>query len=75
MATQLHPADPLYLAGLRFDAAAAEFQRICNAPGQPDEDAFGRAETAVETARDEYRRLLGERVGQDADVIERRLAA
>ena len=67
--------DPLYLAGLRLDAAAAEFQRTCERPGVPDEIAFGAAERAVETARNEYRRLLAERTGQDADSIERRLVA
>lgn len=76
----LASADPLYCAGLRLDAAAAEFQRFCSnpRPGEMDdaeEAEFGRLEAAHAAARDEYRRLIAERVGSDADTIERRLAA
>lgn len=31
------PVDALYLAGLRLDAAAAEFQRICRTTYSSDE--------------------------------------
>jgi hypothetical protein len=84
LATHLRPQayTALYLAGLRLDAAAAEFQRICSQQSRiadpmsdAEEIAFGRAESAYLAARDEYRRLLAETTGQDADEIERRLVA
>lgn len=69
-------ARPLDLAGYRLDAAAAELSRLCRPSAPlPDEHQFGRAEQALELARTEYRRLLSECVGQDADTIESRLGA
>jgi hypothetical protein len=68
-------ADPLEAAGLRLDAAAAEFDRLCRPHARlPDESAFGLAEEAFLAARDSFRRLLAARLGHDAESVARRLS-
>jgi hypothetical protein len=67
--------DPLRICGERFDAAAAELDRLCAASApSPDEAVFGRIETEFLAAREEYRRLVAERLGDDSEAIARRLA-
>lgn len=70
------PADPLETAGDRLDAAAGAFRDYCSSGdlGDGAEAPFARLEAALESARDIYRRLLSARTGQDASVVERRLA-
>jgi len=70
------PADPLEVAGIRLDSAAAAFRDHCASadPGNEAEARFGRLESALEEARSAYRRLLAARAGQCAGTIERRLA-
>ena len=66
--------DPLEVAGERLEAAAAELNRLVQPSAPlPDEAAFGAAEAAFMAARTTYRRMLADRLGQDADAIERRL--
>jgi hypothetical protein len=67
--------DSLEQAGRRLDAAAARFDRLCRpSVPLPDEDAFGLALTAFLAARESFRRMLAERLGQDAEAIAQRLS-
>ena len=67
--------DALELAGDRLDAAAAEIERLCRPPAPlPDEALFGAAEAAFTAARQAYRCLLADCLGQDADAVARRLS-
>lgn len=66
------PVDPLDLAGLVLDAAGAGFRSLSDRADASEED-WGRAENALEAARNDYRRLLGQRAGQNAGAIQRRL--
>jgi hypothetical protein len=70
------PADPLDVAGIRLDSADGAFRGFCaSGPiGEEGEERFGRLQSALEAARAEYRRLLAARAGQDARILERRLA-
>jgi hypothetical protein len=72
------PVDPLDAAAQRLEAARERFTQVINAGPRGDEEdderVFGKAEAEVETARADYRRLLAERAGQDADAIARRMA-
>lgn len=69
------PADPLAVAGIRLDAAAGAFRDYCGSAvlGDEAEAPFARLESALENARDTYRRLLAARTGQNAAIVERRL--
>ena len=67
--------DALRTAAERLDAAAAELDRLCGALApSPDEAVFGRIESEFLVARDEYRRLVAERLGDGSEAIARRLA-
>ena len=69
------PTDPLELAGRRLDAAAAELDRLCRPPAPlPDEAAFSLAEASFLAARESFRRVLAETLGQDAAALARRLS-
>jgi hypothetical protein len=67
--------DALHVAGERLDQAAAELDRLCGSSASlPEEAVFGRAEAGLLAAREAYRRLIVERLGEESESIARRLA-
>lgn len=61
----------LAMAALRFDTAHAH---RALAYTRSDEDAMCAADEAFDIARAEFRRLIAERTGMDADAVEERMS-
>lgn len=63
--------DELAMASILFDAADAK-RSLAYANG--NDTAMDEADEAFDIARDEFRRLIAERTGMDADAVEERMS-